>query len=349
MEHFKSVSVEEIAAISSLEEFSFKLPETTKDHLSKNRFTEFVPKLDNSLREWDQNKGYFRNKGTGGTTGKPVTVLYSSEDWRAMSQHIARSIKFDWKEKLRELKGLKVLGMYHGDHVTNEVYQAGLSLLGVEFFNRVSTKNDVVSLYNFIQELKPNMILAPPEDGTGTQTKGSTLDMFFKLDARNTDPNAYRLSSKVNPEFNEVLWSSMPMSQDLQSYMLNHLQVPYQQAQYGSTEICPTGATCSKYPRDFHLGYGPTLVLIKHSTEKRLVEDAEFGEVLVSKVGATRADGKNIVPTGTVLVNFNTGDYAQIIQKDGEVCECGRNTPILYKVHRVKNIEAKAQFGCQVD
>lgn len=348
-EHFKKFSQKNIQSFGSLEEFGCILPETSRDHLSKNSLWAFVPEIENNKREWDNNKGLFRNKGTGGTTGKPITILYSTEDWRAMAQHIARSIKFDFRDSLNQLFGMKVLGLYHGDHITNEIYQSGLSLLGVQLFNRVSTKNDITALYNFLQELKPNAILAPPEDGKGNQTKGSTLDSILKLDAKNSNPKAYRLHHDHNPDFKAIFWSSMPISTDLQNYILNHLKLPYQQAQFGSTEVCPTGATCTKYPRDFHLGFGPTLTLVKHTSNKRLCKENEVGRVIVSKTGSTTAFGKNIVPTGTVLLNYSTGDYATVINTNGKVCECGRNTPILFDVHRINYIESKAMFGCQAD
>lgn len=348
-EHLKKFSKENIQSLRSFEEFGCILPETSKDHLSNNSFWAFVPEIEEKKREWDLNKGYFRNKGTGGTTGKPVTIIHSTEDWRAMAQHIARSIKFDFRDKLDQLSGMKVLGLYHGDHITNEIYQSGLSLLGIQLFNRVSTKNDITALYNFLQELKPNAILAPPEDGKGNQTKGSTLDSILKLDARNSNPKAYRLQHDHNPDFKAIFWSSMPISVDLQKYIFQHLKIPYQQAQYGSTEVCPTGATCSKYPRDFHLGFGPTLTIVKHPANKRLCKENEIGRVLVSKTGATTSSGKNIIPTGTVLLNYSTGDYASLINTNGKVCECGRNTPILFNVHRVNHIESKAMFGCQAD
>lgn len=345
--HFKAVEEREIEAFGSLEELTVTLPETTKDHLSKNPFSCFLP--DAVIVRSEREEQYDRNKGTGGTTGKPVTIIYSPEDWRAMAMHIARSVKYDYRDRLGELSGMTVVGLYHGDHVTNEVYRSGLGLLGMRVFGRVSTKSDVHALYEFIQEVRPNAILAPPEDAAGAQTKGSTLDAILKLDARNARPGSYRLHHRDNPGFKAIFWSSMPISRDLQEYILGHLEIPYQQAQFGSTEVCPTGATCSHFPRDFHLGYGPTLVQLKHSSGRRTVAREEEGRVLVSKIGGALPDGRTIVPTGSMIINYRTGDVGMLLHQGDPSCPCGRSTPVLFGVHRAEHVAAKALFGCQAD
>lgn len=342
--HLKNNTMQDIERISSLEEYGIIIPETTKLHMSFAGAESFIS--DYNIFQFDNNKGGFRNKPTGGSTGRPITMIFSTQDWNAMSKHIARSLKFDNQDNLDYFKGIKVLGLYHGDHVTNEIYQAGLVSLGAEFFDRVSTRGSPEDIYDFIQQIKPNAILAPPEDSSNKQTKGITLDKILKIDARNSDKNAYRLNHKHNPDFKMILWSSMPISPDLQNYILNHLKIPYQQAQYGSTEVCPTSATCRKYPRDFHLGYGPTVTLLKHHTENRLSKENEDGYVLVSKTGGTTKEGVNIVPTGTTLLNYRTGDYAKMKQTNGYSCECGRNTPVLYKIHRVEEKKGKLEMGC---
>jgi len=338
--HFQSITDEEIMNISSLQEFAFKLPVTTKKHLSENDAYDFLPdsvKIEEMI-----------NKGTGGTTGKPVTIYYSQSDWKAMSQHIARSIRFDFRNNLDDLKGLKVVGMYHGDHVTNDVYRDGLKLLGVHLSGRVSTKKDAQSNYDFLQHQKPNGILAPPADPSNKQTKGITLDEFLRSDAKNSSEFAYRFNNNINHKFKLIFWSSMPLPKPMFDYMSNHLNIPYIQGQYGSTECCPTGATCKFHPREFHLGYGPTLVSLIHPTEKRLVGENERGHILVTKTGGTY-NGKNIVPTGTFIINLRTGDSAVLKNVNGEQCNCGRNTPILTNLKRIEYIEVKADAGCQVD
>ncbi len=347
-QHYSRIQEEEIMKISSIEEFSTFLPITTKAHLISSSFKAFLPERTFEEEVENEEEFSFRNHGTGGTTGKPVTVIHSAQDWRAMAKHIARSIKFDFRDRLGELKGKKILGLYHGDHVTNRIYASGLRLLGVDMFHRVSTKMDLQSNYDFLQDICPNGLLAPPEDPNNTQTKGILLDSIFKIDARSLGEK-YRLNYSKNKNFSMIFWSSLPISEDLQNYIINHLKVPYQQAQYGSTEICPTGATCSEYPRDFHLGYGPTLLAVRSFSGGGLCKEGERGYVVVTKTGSTRFDGKNIVPTGTVLINYLTGDSACLIHQNGKVCACGRNTPVLFGIKRVDDVEVKMIYGCQTD
>jgi phenylacetate-coenzyme A ligase PaaK-like adenylate-forming protein len=347
--HFQNISESTINNITTLSQFAFEIPETTKLHLSNNHYRSFLPEC-RFHDERDIHKGAYRNKSTGGTTSSPVTVIYTAQDWRAMAQHIARSIKFDFKDRLNELENFIVCGLYHGDHVTNEIYQAGMNLLGMDFFNRVSTKqNDTKSNFKFIQRTKPNGILAPPEDSKEKQTKGITLDKILQMDAVNAKKHSYRFNQKINTEFKAIFWSSMPMSMELYDYLKNHLGIPYIQGQYGSTEICPTGATCCEHPTGFHLGYGPALVLTCSEQRQQLAEEGEMGYLLVTKCGATDEKGENYVPSGTTLINFRTGDSAKLVQQQGQVCGCGRNTPVLVDLERTQYREAKSNFGCQVD
>lgn len=340
-EHYKDISVKEILAISSIEEFSCRIPQITKEHLSQNNSILFMPDDFNLLG--------MRNFGTGGTTGKPVTVWYSKDDWRAASEHIARSIKYDFRNNLEQLKDLFVFGMYHGDHITNHLYKSGLELLGVHLLGRASTKQNIDHNYELLQGLKPNGILAPPEDKTGQQTKGILLDTMLVLDAKNSSEESYRLNNRENPNFRMILWSSLPLSKHLYGYIKNNLGIEYIQGQYGSTECAPTGATCEYEPLSFHLGYGPNLVSVVHPSGKRLVREGELGYLLVTKTAGRNHHGKNIVPTGTFLINFRIGDFAELKNVSGEKCQCGRNTPIIKRLVRVENLMSKAKFGCQAD
>jgi len=338
LEKFRIKDIEDIA---SLEEFACAIPQTTKQHLSNNSFSAFLP-------EGTDLFGMI-NKGTAGTTGKPVTVWYSQSDWEAMAQHIARSIKFDFRDKLDELKGLKILGLYHGDLVTNEIYRAGLKLLSIHLARRASTKSDPVSNYDLLQHLRVNGILAPPATAQDKkQTKGITLDKILELDAKNLNASCYRLSHKENPEFKMVLWSSMPLTVSTYEYLKNHLGIPYIQGQHGSTECFPTGATCEHNPFSFHLGYGPTLVNVVHPNGNRLIKEGERGYILVTKTGGLYK-GRNIVPTGTNLINFRTGDWTEPRNINGEKCQCGRNTPYITDLQRRELITLKARFGYQID
>lgn len=346
-EHFKKFSEQDIRGIRSTDEFALILPETTKYHVSNAKYQAFIPEI--NYGERDADVGRIRNFGTGGTTGKPTSVIYSQQDYVGFSRYLASSIKYDFRYRLNELKGLKIMGLYHGDHITNHVFRRAFSLLGMDMVTRPSTKNNPEHVYDFIQDVKPNALLGPPEDKSGKQTKGLTLDAIFRMDSRNSNPSAYRLNHKINPDFKMIFWSSMPISEDLQNYIMDYMDIPYQASHFGNTEVGSVGATCSHYPRDFHLGYRSNVVAIKTSDGKRIAGEGETGYLLFSKTGSVNSKMQNCVPTGTILLNYRSGDSGHLVQTNGEICECGRNTPVLKNIHRTEHIHAKKLFGCQED
>lgn len=370
-EHYKNITEEEIKSIGSMEEFIKRIPYITKEHLSKNNMWDFVPLINQG--EIDKNKGRFWIYGTGGTTGKPVSAIHSMEDWRGMALTANRHIEFDFYEdptiskkfnfakgtvnselKCRKtpLVGAKIFGAYNADHITNNIYSSMLVGLGSEFVGRVSTKPNTSDNYQFIQDLskgkfKINGILAPPED-TENQTKGLTLSNFLKIDSLNSTKDGWKLSHRHNPHFKFIFWSSMPISQDLLDHLQNDRMIPYIKGHFGSTEICPTAATCSENQRSFHLTYGASLVLIKSLEKEGLADPDELGYMIISKVGAVNKNRENVYPSGMILINYMTGDAARL-SKDGIKCKCGRNTPILYDVQRIEFHKGKQIFGCQID
>lgn len=345
--HLSRFSAKDIEAISSIDEFALDIPETTKEHLSSNSFHGFIP--DVNYRELDEDFGEFRNWGTGGTTGTPTTVIHSPQDYHGGSRYMASTLMYDFAERAEELKGLRVMGLYHGDHVTNHVYRRAFSALGMSTFTRPSTKLDPHSVYDLIQQAKPNCILGPPEDKTDNQTKGLTVDAIVKLDARNASTSSWRLNHNENQEFKMVLWSSMPMSNDFHSYLKHHLGVPYMASHYGNTEVFSVGATCEHFPRDFHLGFRSNLCCVKSFDGKRICRDGEKGYLLFSKTGALSKENKPIVPTGMIVLNYRSGDAGELIHLHGKKCKCGRNTPVLRNIHRFEYRESNFNFGCQAD
>lgn len=347
-QHYATLSESNIADIACLEELALTLPTLTKDHLASSPVSAFLPKPGAVSLEVDKNNGRYRNFGTGGTTGRPVTILYSVQDWRAAMLHANRHILFDFDGDRSFFEGQRLAGLYHGDHITNQVYGSFFSDLGMDMLRRVSTKVDLHHNYQLIQEFAVNGLLGPPEDPTDRQTKGITLDKILEIDAVNEQPGVHRLNHRINPAFKMIFWSSMPMSLEFYRYLTEHLGIPYVKGHYGSTELCPTGATCRAHPLKFHLGYGPSLVLIRKPDAGRLAAEGEEGYLLVSKTGASCADGTSVIPSGTYILNYRTGDFGYLEHMHGQTCACGRNTPIL-NVYRKEMVELKKVFGCQAD
>ncbi len=362
-EHYKHLSQADIQKISSMDEFADMIPYLTKEHLSKNSQFAFVPEV---KREIDPNHGEFWSFGTGGSTGKPIKIFHSMEDWRGMSITANRHIEFDFymdpktpdiefkKGKFKfegiearktPMVGMRILGAYHGDHITNHIYGNMFHRLGGQIFGRPSATADIVDLYDMSQTFKVNGILAPPE-GEYRQ-KGSFLVDILELDAKNRNPE-WDLSHKHNPDFKFAYWSSMPISEGLLDYLKDDLQVPYIKGHFGSTEVCPTAATCSAKMRNFHLTLGQSLVLIKSLEKPGLAKPNESGYTLTSKIAGTDKKGNNVVPSGMYFINYMTGDGAKL-SKNGLECKCGRNTPILYDIKRLGFHKGKALHGCQIN
>ncbi|MFW6233630.1 MAG: hypothetical protein ACOC3Z_03135 [Nanoarchaeota archaeon] len=357
--HYKNISENKIEKINTLEEFTIKLPHVTKEHISYNPHQVFMPdrqlihkyfgkKGVEELYELCKIKGIDRNYGTGGTTGKPTTIIHTSTDWRAMKNTFLRSLMFDFQDNLNDIKNLTAYGLYHGDHITNKIWESALTSLNINMYGRASTKSSAEHNYELIQEIKPNILIGPSEDSSGKQTKGITLDTILKLDARN--PNSkWPLNHKENPDFKMILWSSMPMSKELSNYILNHLEIPYMHAHYGNTEVGSVSVSCLKYPLNFHLCYGSNIALIKTEKNDRLTKINEKGVISFSKISGETKENKLIVPSGMTLINYLPGNFASIIKKDGIECKCSnqklkRNTEIIMLHGRDNEIKEKPKM-----
>lgn len=363
--HYQKLSTRSIQSISSLEEFAVTIPYVSKEHLANVPSNAFIPET--AVEEIDPNIGEYWVFPTGGTTGKPIEVSHSIQDWRGMVLTADRHIAFDFlrdrvfKEllhigdsssalsengyQLTPLKDARILGVYNRGHITNNIYASMLLRFGSKFYWRPYLAPTPEDVYDTTQKLKINGLLASPEEGT--DRKAIDLGNILKLDAKNSSPYAWSLNHNCNPDFKFIFWSSMPLSEGLLNYLRDSLQVPYIKGHFGSTEVAPTGATCSVHMRDFHLVYGHSLVLIKSMDGEGLAAPDEFGYAMVSRIGATDDNGNNVIPSGTYLINYITGDGGRLGKSCQ--CKCGRNTPLLYDVSRVEFHKGKAVHGCQIN
>jgi len=318
--YYEDISEAEIKKISTLAEFVEKIPYMTKAHI------EFADSYDDFLPEHRTNKvDHFRyDFGTGGTTGDPIIIRHSDEDWLGMAVSANRMIEWDYcKDKALEkkfgkhsgifkpdgfqvesritpLKGARIFGAYAGDHITNHIYKSMFALLGAQLNAVPSPASTLKHIYKAKQAWKPNGLLAPP--GGGNVKKGTFAKTIFELDAQNTNPNSWDLSHRWNKDFKFLFWSSMPIEKGLLDYFKNYHQIPYIKGFFGSTEICPTGSSCSEHMRTFHLTYCNSLVLIKKLDEQKMAGVEELGYTLVSKIGALDVTGNPIMPTGIYLI-----------------------------------------------
>ncbi|MBN1914792.1 MAG: hypothetical protein JW769_02755 [Parachlamydiales bacterium] len=313
----------DIQNIRSLDEFAHVIPETTRHHLTHNKHTIFLPENPQKIK---------MNKATGGTTTDPIVMCFTKEDINIIAKTTARSIAFDYHDRPNTFTTLKILGLYHGDHITNHFFRPSFELLGMEFFDRISTKNAIEPNYNFFLNGSLNAILGPPG---GVLHKGLSLSTFFEYDAAHIFHHLPKKSPILPIE--AVFWSSAPMDPELLDYMKNTMKIPYIKGIYGSTEAAPVGTTCPYLDHSFHLDYNPILTLLK--TPTGIAKNMERGYLLVSKTGFNDY-------TGTVLINYRNGDSALLTEG---VCQCGRNSPIIHEITRIEDVKAKSVYGCEAD
>lgn len=88
-------------------------------------------------------------------------------------------------------------------------------------------------------------------------------------------------------------------------------------------------------------------MLVKRLAGPGVAAPDELGYTLVSRTAGVDTAGNVVPPTGTMILNFMTGDAARL-SKDGERCACGRTTPVLYDTQRIEFTLGKALHGCQL-
>lgn len=362
-EYYRHLSNRDIQGISDLPEFVATIPHVTKTHLAANHPLAFVP--EGEPPETDPHHGPFFRFGTGGTTGKPILIIHGMTDWRGMAITANRLMEFDFyrdeayadrfdfdrgafnfngmRVRKTPLLGRRIMGAYNADHITNTIYGTMFHRLGSEFFWRPSAQPDADDIVDTMAQFRIHGILAPPE-GENIK-KGSFLRHILEADT--CRGGAWRLNHRYNEGFQFVFWSSMPIPGELMAHLEADRKIPYIKGHFGSTEICPTAATCSRHPRKFHLCFGHSLLLTKKRDRDEMADPDELGYTLVSKTGATDRDGRNVLPSGMIFINYMTGDGARLT-RDGDPCDCGRNTPVIYDLQRLDFHKGKARHGCQI-
>src|SRR3989338_3386414 len=190
-EHYKKLSPQDIQNISSLEEFAVVIPYITKEHLANVDSGAFIPEIE--VEEIDPNIGEYWVFPTGGTTGDPIEVYHSMQDWRGMVLTADRHIEFDFfrDKNIKELFGVKdeytnplkdarILGVYNRAHITNNIYATMLLRFGSEFLWRPHLTPTPEDVYGAAQKHRVNGLLATPEEGTGK--KAIDLENILRVD-----------------------------------------------------------------------------------------------------------------------------------------------------------------------
>ncbi|MBC7533418.1 MAG: hypothetical protein H7318_17740 [Oligoflexus sp.] len=261
-------------------------------------------------------------RGTGGTTGAPVSISWKRADWQAALETITRFI-----EPIRALKPKTIWNGYNQGHVSGPIFDDVIRQLGATSLPRHFRSDDGKALEDILR-VKPTVLVITPQSGSG---KGGSLEDFLEI-----DPNFIKHAGVKG-----LIISSTVLAEDLKEE-LKEQGVTTIVNFYGSTEALPDAVSCPIDPRSFHLCQGHVLVEVIDANGQH-VKNGGRGLLVVSRIGSSSAAG--IGPSlGTQLFRYVVGD--KVSYREGP-CACGRSTASIYDIERVLDIEEKLQGGCQ--
>ncbi len=262
-------------------------------------------------------------RGTGGTTGTPVDVLWTLAEWTASMEVMARH-----GAPLAHIRPLRIWNGYHQGHVSGPVFDDTARLLGGTPFPRHFRSSDEQALQE-IEHLGANVLVLTPKSGSG---KGGSLEDLLAI-----DPDFLR-----RLKIQALMVSSTPLDPNLLDEVREQ-GVEHVVNYYGSTEALPSAVSCAARPTWFHLCQGHLFVEVV-AEDGRHVRSGERGAVVVSRIAGRVME--TIEPgRGMQLFRFEVGDFATFLD---ESCPCGRTTPRIGDIVRMKNVEDKLSGGCEL-
>jgi phenylacetate-coenzyme A ligase PaaK-like adenylate-forming protein/ubiquinone/menaquinone biosynthesis C-methylase UbiE len=270
----------------------------------------------------DSKTPFFLFRGTGGTTGRPFGVFWSQADWNAAIEAATRYL-----QNLKSIQPLIVWNGYHQAHVSGPAFDDIIRKLGGTPIPRHFRSTDLDALEE-IKRIQANAIVITPRAGSG---KGGSLEDLLAI-----DPDFIK---KRN--IRALLVSSTPLEKEIVEEVKSQ-GVEQIYNFYGSTEAFPSAVSCASDPTVFHLCQGHLYVEVVNDQGQQ-VKSGETGMILVSRIGSSSPSGRG-VNEGTQLFRYLVGDSATFLD---EPCSCGKNTPRIFNIARVKNIEEKIRGGCE--
>lgn len=263
------------------------LPAVSKEILSQISPYDLLPKSD--LREEQ-----YLQRTTGGTTGCPLPIFYSTSDWhRAIELHVTRFSK-------AVPIGARAFNLYNQAHISGPIFTDALRSLGAFCFNR-SAHSSLEEVYSQIKKNKCNVLLTPSQSASH---KGYTLEALLDVDSMAQEP--YINGSNIQT----VIVSSSLLTEDLVEE-LTDLGITKIINCYGLTELMPIAFSCPLNPHLFHVV----------SKGVAINEDSSHsGQLVVSRIGDFHRDGSYIPSTSTSILRYHTNDKATFLI---EPCKCG--------------------------
>jgi phenylacetate-CoA ligase len=273
------------------------LPPMTKDTLRATPPWQLVPKLNR--------RRISRCFGTSGTSGFPTFAMWSSDDWRALTETVARAIS-----RQRPISEVVALNGYHQAHTAGSAYDGAVRLMGGISIPRHYLMDDEEATCAQIQLLHcDTLILA---ERSGQQKSGRSVEDLLRW-----DPNLFSRcgirwwigsSTTFTARMREIAQAQGVLA-------VTNL--------YGSSEFGMLGVSCAVQPKQFHLLLGHVLVEVVDDKGEP-VSSGQRGRILASLIFSTRAEGGVGPHEGTQLLRFENGDRATYL--DGP-CACGLQSP----------------------
>lgn len=290
-----------------------ELPVVTKQELRALR-------SDDLLTDADQ--VFHLVRGTGGTTGKPVSMFWTEADWRALVHAMQR-----FAAPLKRLGVRRIWNGYNQAHVSGPAFDDLVRALGATPVPRHFRTTDAEAL-DEIAELGADALIITPRAGSG---KGGSLEDLLAVDP----------SFLARLKIRALIVSSTPLDRDVLEEVREQGVVSVINY-YGSTESPPAAVSCELDATSFHLTNGHVLVEVLGS-DGRQVRAGERGAVVVSRIGAEGTQG--LLPAaGTQLIRYAIGDTAVYCD---EPCACGRSSARLVDVQRMPDLADTLKGGCE--
>ena len=310
--------------IKSYEDCIEKIPLITKINLRnlKSPYDLTSYKIQNNFDK------IYIHRGTGGTTGEPVSMLFSYNDWQAILGGMTRSLK-----EIKELKKhIVAYNGYHQGHISGPIFDDTIRKIGGTPVTRNFNSTDEQALKLMIKH-RCNLIIAP----SISTHKGGSVEDLLEIDAK------LGLNYINGKNIDCIFCSSTNLTKELYTELME-LGIKYIYNYYGSTDVLPTAISCQENPLDLHILPGHIAIFVVGKDGKH-VKNGERGLVVASRIGSYDESGDISVNEATQIMNFHVGDEVTFID---EPCSCGRTTPRIRDVKRVSFIKEKLESGCEV-
>ncbi len=250
--------------------------------------------------------------GTSGTTGKPVSLFWTGDDWRALVFTIAR--RFD---ELRPDAAILALNGYHQGHLAGQVYQEVIHDLGGLAIPRHYLADDEASTLEQLRLFGCNTLILA--ERSGLTKSGKTVEDLLRHDPRFFERCAIRWwigsSTTFTPEMRSVA-----MEQGVGA--VTNL--------YGSSEFGMLAVSCQADPTAFHTLLGHAFVEVVDDLGAP-VPSGQRGRVVVSLISSLDSQGLRRPRAASQLLRFDNGDEATYLT---DPCPCGLTSARLQGIKR---------------